>query len=127
MLNQIHWRYKQVGLTASTLSSECYVISTTLSHLQILLSERPEFLDPLTAEQRTISACFETIILGTASSLSVLDAKVEQARDSKFRRLKQSFGVKYKFVWDESLLKELSQQIESERSSISFLIDFVKT
>jgi hypothetical protein len=118
-LNTLYGKYKSASLGISLLSTECSITSTAPLHMQRLLSERPDILSSRATPQSELTVCFESAMLGVAATLSVLDNELARLTGKSSLG---SFGFKLKarYLWNEDLFREISEQLRDQQASIAF-------
>ena len=113
-------KYKGASLAISSIATECSAVTIALSHLQDVLTSRSSSLD-----ERTLG-CLECIITSCTLTLSVLEEYVVElqiVRDHTSDELKSLKAMdKAKVVWNESEMRELLQQLQGHKSSITLLL-----
>ena len=107
-------------MTLSSIATECSAVTAALFHLQNIVSSRTAFLDEISGES------LSCVMNGCILTLSVLEeylVEFQSAQDPNIFGLKPlTTREKSKVVWNESEMKELSQQLQGHKSSITLLL-----
>lgn len=117
ILNDLREKYKHAQITISTLCAESTVISASLSQIQSLILQNP---DAITTQLKLI-ATFDTALTGCAVVFAVLDDEIQklvcQRQDTELRWVQKA-----KLLWNDSLMKDLLQQLRGQHATISLFI-----
>lgn len=113
-------KYKGASLTISSIATECSAVTVALSHLQSILSSKSNVLD------ETTIGCLDCVITGCTLTLSVLEEYVVELQTAPNLTPNDPKALtrmdKAKVVWNEAEMRELLQQLQGHKSSITLLL-----
>jgi Fungal N-terminal domain of STAND proteins len=114
--------YKLASLTISAITSECSVISATLSQIQDLFLQNPDTLASKLGSQSQLHAAFETTLTGCSVTLAALDDELQKLTEGQGATGESSRRARLKYVWNENTMKELLQHLHGHHGGINLLL-----
>jgi hypothetical protein len=119
-LYDLSQKYNSTNSVLASMSRECQITATTLKRTQDVLRERPEaFSRP--GKSLDLLDSFDTAVGGIRHLVRDLAKSVSKVNTSKERIRKGA-----KFVWNESELKSLLQDLRAQRSMIDSVMNSIQ-
>lgn len=121
-----------VGVPAAveSLASDCITTVAVLERLQHLLRSRPNWQllsSRLQDDAQDLVDSFDGLVQGLRESVQDLSEEVSGAYDTSNGKADLSGTPSAGYEWNESLLKELSDEIRGRRSALCGLLDRINT
>ena len=115
-----------------SLAVDCTTTAAVLQRLESLIRQRPQILVGTGGGNGPagLRDSFELLVQGIRGTIGLVGEEVQRilntSRDGEAGKA-MSATTKAKFVWKETLLKDLLREVREQRSSLSFLLDCVHT
>jgi hypothetical protein len=112
-------------MTVVTISSEITVISASLSHLQMIICPKQDFVRTLDSRPE-LAHTLDTALIGCMVIFSCLDEEIRDITAKISQRGALSWKGKAKVVWDDAKLREMLDSLRGQQNTINFLIQLVQ-
>jgi hypothetical protein len=122
-ISDLREKYKHAQTILSALCAESTVICATLSQIQSLILRRPDVFRTQLRERPELVATFDVAVTGCMAVFAVLDDEVQKLVAHGVEAANDvGWADKAKFLWNESFMKDLLQQIRGLQSALTLLV-----
>jgi hypothetical protein len=121
-LDSLCSKFQNAEVTLAALSSECTVISTSLTEMQMLLLQ-----NPVVRNRPDLLDIFDNGLTGCMLLFTCLEQEIRKlSLPNSNSQVKIPWISKAKIVWNEATMKEYLSQIRGQQSTLSFLIQLLQ-
>ncbi|KAF2179065.1 hypothetical protein K469DRAFT_717574 [Zopfia rhizophila CBS 207.26] len=121
-LYDLRGKYKDASMTITAIYSESTVISTSLAHIQGLISKNPDALRSTLQERPELEATFDQALTGCVLVYSVLDDEVRRLYTGIGKEGVAGMVGRVKFLWKEEAMRDVLVQIRGQQTALGLLI-----
>lgn len=114
--------WKRAPTTVSTLCSQLKVTAASLSQIQSLLLGNTDVL----REKPDLVDTFDTTLISCMVLSTMLEGFVQKIKKGTLEGTKATWKMKFKTIWNENEVKEISQQLNTQQDAISMLVSLLQ-
>lgn len=119
---EIREAWKRAPVTVSTLSSQLKLTAASLSQIQSLLLSDTDVLQ----DKPDLVETFDTTLTSCMVLSTLLEKFVQKIKKGTLEGTKATWKMKFKTIWNESEVKELLQQLNTQQDAISVLVNLLQ-
>lgn len=119
---EIRQAWKRAPTTVSTLCSQLKVTAASLSQIQSLLLGNTDVL----REKPDLVDTFDTTLISCMVLSTMLEGFVQKIKKGTLEGTKATWKMKFKTIWNENEVKEISQQLDTQQDAISMLVSLLQ-
>lgn len=109
-------------MTVSSLCSQLKLTAASLSQIQSLLLSNTDILN----DKPDLMETFDTTLTASVVLSSWLEKYVQKITKGLLENSKATWKMKFKTLWNEDEVKELSQQLQTQQGAITTLVGLLQ-